>query len=439
MPNQFRGHNKNIAGGFNQGQQMMQNLGMLMQPQGPKVKKEYDNSVCLYVGNLTPTTYDNDLYKFFKSKGYKLRNGQVMIDRETKKSKCFGYLNFYSQEEAQRCLDNMNNATLNGKQIVLNKKKDSDWDTNANVLVKNMPKDITQQGLFDMFKEFGKIVSCKIETAKEGASKGYGYVQFDNKDSAQTAITKMNNFKCGDKELQVLIHSKKDQRGDTGEHFTNLFVKNIPTNFTDDQLGDLFKEFGEIQSAKVKGSGSDCGFVMFKTHEQAQAAVDALNAKKEVEGKIIFVGKFISAHDNQKNQDEGKIDQQMKETFKSNIYVRNIPKEITEEEFKEKMGEAGKIISVRLKDMVQNIDGESYIKNKTGYVCFEKVDEAQKCIKLFDESHKFGWGGNALKVDFWQSKYDLKHETEEKNINQVKKFIKFIQQDMQDQQHKSNP
>lgn len=129
----------------------------------------------------------------------------------------------------------------------------------------------------------------------------------------------------------------------------------------------------------------------------------------------------------------------MKETFKSNIYVRNIPKEITEDEFKAKMGEAGKIISVRLKEMVQNIDGESYVKNKTGYVCFEKVEEAQKCIKLFDESHKFGWGGNALKVDFWQSKYDLKHETEEKNINQVKKFIKFIQQDMQDQQHKSNP
>lgn len=97
--------NKGYNNSGNQGQQMMQNLGMLMQPQGPKVKKEYDNSVCLYVGNLTATTYDNDLYKFFKSKGYKLRNGQVMIDRETKKSKCFGYLNFYSQEEAQRCLD----------------------------------------------------------------------------------------------------------------------------------------------------------------------------------------------------------------------------------------------------------------------------------------------------------------------------------------------
>jgi RNA recognition motif-containing protein len=126
----------------------------------------------------------------------------------------------------------------------------------------------------------------------------------------------------------------------------------------------------------------------------------------------------------------------MKEAFKSNIFVRNVPKEITEEEFKDKMTEAGKIVSVRLKDMTTDVDGEIYVKNKTGYACFERVEEAQKCIKLFDESHKFGWGGPALKVDFWQSKFDLKHETEEKNINQVKKFIKFIQQDMQDQQHK---
>jgi RNA recognition motif-containing protein len=48
------------------------------------------------------------------------------------------------------------------------------------------------------------------------------------------------------------------------------------------------------------------------------------------------------------------------------------------------MGEAGKIISVKLKSMTQTIDGESYVKNKTGFVCFEKVDEAQRCIKTFD-------------------------------------------------------
>jgi polyadenylate-binding protein len=97
----------------------------------------------------------------------------------------------------------MNNATLNGKQIVLNKKKDSDWDSTANILVKNLPKDITQQALFDLFKEYGKISSCKIETMKEGVSKGFGYIQFDKADSAQNAIKSMNNSKVGDKEILV--------------------------------------------------------------------------------------------------------------------------------------------------------------------------------------------------------------------------------------------
>lgn len=89
-------------------------LGMYEQ-QRPKEKREYDNSICLYVGNLAPTTFDNDLFKFFKNKGYKLRNAQVMLDKNSKKSKCFGYLNFYTEEEALRCFKEMNNAQLNGK------------------------------------------------------------------------------------------------------------------------------------------------------------------------------------------------------------------------------------------------------------------------------------------------------------------------------------
>jgi hypothetical protein len=48
---------------------------------------------------------------------------------------------------------------------------------------------------------------------------------------------------------------------------------------------------------------------MFKTHEQAQAAIDALSSKKEINGSVIFVTKFISAQDNKKNIEEGKIDQ----------------------------------------------------------------------------------------------------------------------------------
>ena len=40
----------------------------------PKPKRDYSSAICLYVGNLTATTFDNDLFKFFKSKGYKIKS-----------------------------------------------------------------------------------------------------------------------------------------------------------------------------------------------------------------------------------------------------------------------------------------------------------------------------------------------------------------------------
>jgi len=39
------------------------------------------------------------------------------------------------------------NAVIDGKQIVLNKKKDSDFDSKANLLVRNLPKELDQKGL----------------------------------------------------------------------------------------------------------------------------------------------------------------------------------------------------------------------------------------------------------------------------------------------------
>jgi len=97
----------------------------------------------LYAGNLSDKTFDLDLLKFFSTKGYKIASAKVMFDIESKRSKGFGYLNFYSQEEAIRCLEEMNNSEIDGRQVVLNKKKDntSNFDSKANVLVRNLPKE----------------------------------------------------------------------------------------------------------------------------------------------------------------------------------------------------------------------------------------------------------------------------------------------------------
>lgn len=107
--------------------------------------------VSLYIGNLSPKTFDLDLYKHFKHKGYAIAGVKVMFNKDTRQSRGYGYLNFYSDEEAVRCLEGMNNAVIDGKQIVLSKKKDKDFDSKANVLVRNLPKEMDQKGLSDLF------------------------------------------------------------------------------------------------------------------------------------------------------------------------------------------------------------------------------------------------------------------------------------------------
>jgi len=50
-----------------------------------------------------------------------------------------------------------------------------------------------------------------------------------------------------------------------------------------------------------------------------------------------------------------------KEAFKSNIFIRFLPKDVTEEIIRDKFSQAGQIASIKLKDHVNKINGESYV------------------------------------------------------------------------------
>ncbi len=46
--------------------------------------------------------------------------------------------------------------------------------------------------------------------------------------------------------------------------------------------------------------------------------------------------------------------------FKSNIYVKFIPKGVTQQEVEEKFSQAGNILSIKLKDYEVNYNGEKF-------------------------------------------------------------------------------
>ncbi|MCR4278643.1 MAG: RNA-binding protein [bacterium] len=71
-----------------------------------------------------------------------------------------------------------------------------------------------------------------------------------------------------------------------------LFVGSLSWSATDEDLRDIFSPFGEIVSANVvmdreTGRSRGFGFVEYKTDEEAQAAIDALDGTEHMDRPIV--------------------------------------------------------------------------------------------------------------------------------------------------------
>jgi hypothetical protein len=73
----------------------------------------------LYVGNLAYSVRDDSLQQAFSEFGT-VTSAKVMMDRDTGRSKGFGFVEMGSDGEAQAAINGMNGQTLEGRAIVVN-------------------------------------------------------------------------------------------------------------------------------------------------------------------------------------------------------------------------------------------------------------------------------------------------------------------------------
>ncbi len=73
----------------------------------------------LYVGNLPYSVRDNDLEQAFSAFG-SVTSAKVMMERDTGRSKGFGFVEMGSDAEAQAAINGMNGQPLGGRAIVVN-------------------------------------------------------------------------------------------------------------------------------------------------------------------------------------------------------------------------------------------------------------------------------------------------------------------------------
>ncbi|XP_021094578.1 polyadenylate-binding protein 1-like isoform X4 [Heterocephalus glaber] len=218
-------------------------------------------------------------------------------------SRGFGFVHFETNEAAQQAISTMNGMLLNDRKVFVghfksHREREAELGAQAlaftNIYVKNLHVDMDEQGLQDLFFEFGKMLSVKVMRDNSGHSRGFGFVNFEKHEEAQKAVDHMNGKEVSGQQLYVGRAQKRGERQNelkrrfeqmkqdrqTRYQGVNLYVKNLDDSISDEKLRTVFSPYGVITSAKVMTEGGHSkgfGFVCFSSPEEATKAVTEMN------------------------------------------------------------------------------------------------------------------------------------------------------------------
>lgn len=86
-----------------------------------------------------------------------------------------------------------------------------------NIFVAKLSFDTREDGLREVFEEFGEVSSVSVITDKfTGKSKGFAFVEMPNDDEAQNAINELNDSELDGRTIVVKKAEPRENRGSGG-------------------------------------------------------------------------------------------------------------------------------------------------------------------------------------------------------------------------------
>jgi len=341
-------------------------------------------SASLYVGDLSPDVPEAKLYEIFNNIG-QVQSVRVLRDVNTRRSLGYAYVNFHRVDDAEKALEIWNYKVIGDRPCRImwsQRNPELRRSGKGNIFVKNLAKGIDHEALRDTFSRFGTILSCKVATNSKGESLGYGFVHFQEEATALTAVAETTGKLIGDNIVTVAPFVAKANRGG-GAKFTNIYVKNIPRDITEDAFVKMFSEHGVITSSKLNVTTDETktnfGFINFTNHEEATASIEALN-NKELGDKRLFVARAQKREERLKElkerHEQAKAERQLKYQG-VNLYIKNLPDNFNETKLRELFNEFGEITSATVM-----IDAKTKKSKGFGFVCFSTPEEAMRAVSL---------------------------------------------------------
>lgn len=138
----------------------------------------------------------------------------------------------------------------------------------------------------------------------------------------------------------LLIHVKMDQ----SPRHSNVYLANLPSNIDSEAaLRNLCSSYGSVESCRIvrntRGEGKSFAFCKFSSIPEAMAAIAALNNAQV--GSSVLEAKLADA-------DAGDRNPELLAPPSDNLYAKNLPNTITDEELRSLFAPCGAVIECRV-------------------------------------------------------------------------------------------
>ena len=266
----------------------------------------------IFIRGIPKTTTPREVYEYFMQFG-DIFSCKVPED-EQGKHKGYGYITYYSNEDAEKALKETKGKkifdSLNVEIEHFQKKNErminnNNENNNHKIYINNLPEKYTIAELNSLCKEYGNVLNANIFSDRIGQK--FGIVEFTNENEAKDAMSKLNEkiIEKDDKKnkLSVQIYQtqfehkqfllNQSMKMKETKAKCNLYIKNIPLTAKEEDLEKVFSKYGEITSIRIQKDkienkdnkdkielvSKGFGFISFDKPEEAKKALEEMDQK----------------------------------------------------------------------------------------------------------------------------------------------------------------
>ena len=282
------------------------------------------------------------------------------------------------------------------------------------IIVKNLPKKITEEEIKKHFSQKGIVTDVKIMHKEDGRSRNFCFVGYKTEQSAKEAIKYFNQTYL--KTMKISVEKAKLQ-GDPslknkGKKGKNKNIKNNEEN-NDEEIETKESKIKKILDLSKKTKNADKFDEALKNQKINENENEEMkendNGNENIEN--------MNSNDNENNKNKNVEDKTNDLINKKNLdpkrlYLRNIPFEITEDDIRSKFEKYGTINEIHIPINYKTNQSFGY-----AYISYETVESSIMAINKMDGEY---FMGRRLHISIAEEKYN-KPESELK--------IKYNQKD----------